>query len=136
MKDLIVMLLNGLFLLLVIGFIWQLTRMSIRDRLHAMLGPAMLAAGLFFLVGPIRFDETVKRSEEEMRNQFSRILSETDLTSSEKKVKMMEFNWDLDALVGTAKGVRQANDTAAYTFFVCGILTVLSTPWKFGKVDP
>jgi hypothetical protein len=136
MKDLIAMLLNGLFLLLVIGFIWQLTRMSLRERLHAMLGPAMLAAGLFFLVGPIRFNETVKRSEEGIKSQFTSFLSETDLTLSEKKVKKMELNWDLDALIGTARGVRQANDTAAYTFFIFGILTALSTPWKFGKVDP
>ena len=96
----------------------------------------MLAAGLFFLVGPIRFNETVERSEKGIKEQFTSLLSETNLTQVEKKVRGMDLDWDLEALIGTAKGVRQANDAAAYTFFVCGVLTVISTPWKFGKVEP
>lgn len=136
MNDFIAMLLNGLFLLLVICFIRQLTRMSLRERLHAMLGPTMLAVGIVFLVGPIHFDKTVERTEKGIHEQFSSLLSETAKDPSEKKVKEYELHRDLEALIKTAKGVRQANDIAAYTFFVCGILTVLSTPWKFGKVEP
>ena len=122
--------------MLVIGYIWQLTRMSLRERLHAFLGPTMLAIGFYFMFAPIHFNATVERVEREMKEEYSSLISQVDQHSMGMKSLGNRFDENLGILIGTARGMRENNDAAAYTFLVCGVLTALSTPWKFRKQIP
>ena len=90
----------------------------------------MLGLGLLFITGPIHFESGIARSEERIKEELSELLVHTDFDQAEREWKTQEIERQLNILIGSGRSMKHNNDAAAYAFFACGLLSLLSISRK------